>query len=156
MSRKKRDYRRRVSPDPKYNSPVLAKFVNKVMRGGKKSVAQRLVYEALDILAQETGESQLRAFEVVLKNVRPLMEVRSRRVGGSTYQVPVEVKPDRSVALAVRWIITNSRSRSGVSFVDALSKELIDSYKNTGASIKKREDTHKMAEANKAFAHFKW
>ncbi len=156
MSRKKRDYRRKISPDPKYNSPVLAKFVNKVMRGGKKSIAQRVVYEALDVLAQETGENQLRAFEVVLKNVRPLMEVRSRRVGGSTYQVPVEVKPDRSVALAVRWIITNSRSRSGMSFVTALSKELVDSYKNTGASIKKREDTHKMAEANKAFAHFKW
>lgn len=156
MSRKKRDYRRRISPDPKFNSPVLAKFVNKVMLGGKKSVAQRVVYEALDLLAKETGENQLRAFEIVLKNVRPLMEVRSRRVGGSTYQVPVEVKPDRSVALAVRWIINNSRSRSGMSFVDALSKELIDSYKNTGASIKKREDTHKMAEANKAFAHFKW
>ena len=156
MSRKRREYRREVQVDERYGSRELAKFINKVMFDGKKSVATRLVYESLDKLSAEVSVPQLEAFNAAIKNVMPLMEVKSRRVGGSTYQVPVEVKADRGMALAMRWIISNARSKSGRSFVDCLSSEFIDAFNKTGSSIKKREDTHKMAEANKAFSHFRW
>jgi len=156
MSRKKRDYRRRISPDQKFNHLVIAKFINKVMMDGKKSTAQDLVYDALDLLSAAVNADVVPAFEKALSNVRPLMEVRSRRVGGSTYQVPVEVKPERSLALAIRWLVANARAKKGKSFVEKLSAELIDAYNGSGVTIKKREDTHKMAEANKAFAHFRW
>ena len=156
MSRKKRDFSRIVIPDPRYNSVILSKFINKVMQDGKKSLANAIVYGALDKLASNVKEDALPAFEKAMKHVLPLMEVRSRRVGGSNYQVPVEVRPSRAYALAMRWIIKYSRDRKGVSMVDALAQELTDAYNKVGASMKKREETHKMAEANKAFAHFRW
>lgn len=156
MSRKPKECRREFKADPKYNSIVLAKFINKVMLHGKKSVAQSIVYEALESLSQATKESPLQSFEKALKNAMPLMEVRSRRVGGSTYQVPVEVRSARATSLAMRWIIRYSREKSGRSMASQLSSELIDIFNKVGSTIKKREETHKMAEANKAFAHFKW
>jgi small subunit ribosomal protein S7 len=156
MSRKSKGFHREIIPDPCHGSPVLAKFINKVMMGGKKSVAQAIVYAALEKLAESTKETPLQSFEKALKNTMPLMEVRSRRVGGSTYQVPVEVRPARASALAMRWIIKYSRDKSGRPMQDRLCQELLDAFNKTGSSIKKREETHKMAEANKAFAHFRW
>lgn len=156
MSRKKRDYRRQDFLDPIYKSKHVGKFINKVMMSGKKSTAQNIVYKAIEKLAASVNTEPLEAFNKSLKNVMPLMEVKSRRVGGSTYQVPVEVRNDRALALAMRWVISNSRSRSGSSMIDRLASELIDSFNGVGSSIKKREDTHKMAESNKAFAHFRW
>ncbi len=156
MSRKAGQKRRECKPDPRYGSITLAKFINKVMMKGKKSLAQTIVYDALDTLSESVKEGQLQAFEKALRHAMPLMEVRSRRVGGSTYQVPVEVRADRATALSMRWIIKYSRERSGRSMVAQLASELIDVYNKVGATIKKREETHKMAEANKAFAHFKW
>jgi small subunit ribosomal protein S7 len=135
---------------------ILAKFINKIMMGGKKSIAQRIVYQAIEKLAESVQETPIASFEKALKNVLPLMEVRSRRVGGSTYQVPVEVRPTRANSLAMRWIIRFSREKSGKPMADSLFQELLDSYNKVGASMKKREETHKMAEANKAFAHFRW
>ncbi len=156
MSRKKREYKRVLKPDSRYQNIQVGRFINKVMIQGKKSIAERIVYDALEALAANTGKPPADAFESVLKNVAPLMEVKSRRVGGSTYQVPVEVKRNRAYALAMRWIIANSQSRSGRSMTEKLAQEMTDAFNNSGASIKKREDTHKMAEANKAFAHFRW
>lgn len=156
MSRKNKQYRREFVPDYKYNSVLVTKFINKVMQDGKKSIAQKIVYGALENLSSAVKEPVSVAFEKALKNVIPVMEVRSRRVGGSTYQVPVEVRFDRGMSLAMRWIVGNARSRSGKPFVQFLSEELIDSYNNTGSSVKKREEAHKMAESNKAFAHFRW
>ena len=157
MPRKKRkDFKRKIEPDYKYNNVKISKFINRVMLSGKKRVAERLVYSALKRLSDEVGLTVVEAFEKALKNVMPLMEVKSRRVGGSTYQVPVDVKPDRSLALAMRWIVDHARKKSGSPMEERLGNELIDSYKNSGVSIKKKEDTHKMAEANKAFAHFRW
>ena len=156
MSRKPKECRREFKPDPKFGSLVLAKFINKIMMKGKKSIAQSIVYEALDALSAATKEPALQSFEKALKNSMPLMEVRSRRVGGSTYQVPVEVRPVRASSLAMRWLIKYSREKSGRSMASQLSSELIDAFNRVGASIKKREETHKMAESNKAFAHFKW
>ena len=157
MARKKRkDLRRKHQPDSKYNSIKLTRFINRVMIQGKKRLAETIVYESLEALSKDVKKEPLAAFEEALKNVMPLMEVKSRRVGGSTYQVPIEVAANRSMALAMRWIIGNARSRSGKTMVQKLSNELIDSFNHTGTSIKKREDTHKMAEANKAFAHFRW
>ncbi len=157
MSRRRRATSRVIDPDPKFGSLVLAKFINKVMMNGKKSTAQRMVYGALEKLAQRTKvESPMEAFEIALGNSKPALEVKSRRIGGATYQVPVEIPPPRQTSLAMRWIIANSRGRPGKSMEDALALELADCYNNQGTTIKKKEDTHKMAEANKAFAHYKW
>ncbi len=157
MPRKKRTLKRReVSPDLKYNSLVIQKLINRVMLDGKKSIAESLVYEALDILAQKTGEPPLVAFEKAINNIKPPIEVRSRRVGGATYQVPVDVRPERQLSLALRWLVTLSRLKKGMSMKDKLAAELFDAYNNTGSCVKKRIDTVKMAEANKAFAHYKW
>ncbi len=156
MTRRKRDFTREVLPDPVYNNLLIAKFINKLMEKGKKTIAQNIVYSALRMLADKVKEPELVAFEKVIKNVAPLLEVKSRRVGGSTYQVPIEVEPKRGQLIAIKWLIINSRNRKGLSMIDKLTGELLDAYNKTGASIKKREDTHKMAEANKAFAHFRW
>jgi len=158
MARKKRkEFKRYLAPDEKFKSVKIAKFINRIMVDGKKRIAEKIVYSSLENLVSQIEENdRVKAFEDLLKNVVPLMEVKSRRVGGSTYQVPMEVRPDRGVALAMRWLIGNARSRSGSSMVDRLTSELLDAYNNTGQSVKKREDTHKMAEANKAFAHFRW
>jgi len=157
MSRKKRVRKNRaIAPDYKYQSIYVSKFINRVMLNGKKRVAENIVYKSLDKLSAEVKESQINAFNKALENVIPLMEVRSRRVGGSTYQVPVEVRSERGLSLAMRWIVQMSRNRSGKSMIDALSLELIDSFNSVGLSVKKREDTHKMAESNKAFSHFRW
>jgi small subunit ribosomal protein S7 len=158
MPRKKRkNLKRIIAPDDKYKSSRIAKFINRVMLGGKKRIAEKIVYDSIETMISGIEEKDaVKAFEQLIKNVTPLMEVKSRRVGGSTYQVPMEVRPDRGITLAMRWIINNARSRSGNSMVDRLSSELMDAYNNNGQSVKKREDTHKMAEANKAFAHFRW
>jgi len=157
MSRKNRqDHKRYIAPDAKYDSAKVSKFINRIMMQGKKRIAERIMYDALQKLETAVNTPALKAFETALSNVMPLMEVRSRRVGGSTYQVPMEVKSDRAMALAMRWLIANSRSRSGKPMGENLGSELIDAFNKVGTSIKKREETHKMAEANKAFAHFRW
>jgi small subunit ribosomal protein S7 len=157
MSRKRRAEKRQIEPDPVYNSKVLAKFINKVMIGGKKTLARRIVYQSIEKFAQRIkSEDPLDAFEQALENAKPALEVKSRRIGGATYQVPVEIEAERSTSLAMRWIIANSRSKSGRSMVDGLSMELQDCYNKQGTTIKKKDDTHRMAEANKAFAHYKW
>ncbi|PIF02841.1 MAG: 30S ribosomal protein S7 [Desulfococcus sp.] len=147
---------RPVLPDPKYGSQLVSKFVRCVMKDGKKSIAENILYSALDIIEEKTKEPPLKVFEQALDNVRPMIEVKSRRVGGSTYQVPTEVRPSRRTALAIRWMIDFSRKRPEKGFARKLASELLDAANNRGASVKKREDTHKMAEANKAFAHFRW
>ena len=147
---------RHVAPDPKYNSPLVAKFVNCIMRDGKKSVAELILYHALDIIGDKSKESPVKVFEQAVDNVRPLIEVKSRRVGGSTYQVPTEIRPSRRTALGIRWIITYARQRPEKGMASKLAAELLDAANRRGASVKKKEDTHKMAEANKAFAHFRW
>ncbi len=156
MSRKQKYKKRRSSLDKVYQNAVIAKFINKVMLDGKKTVAERIVYTSLDLLAKESKKSVLESFSEVIDNVSPKMEVKSRRVGGSTYQVPIEVDKNRAESLAIRWLIGYARQKSGSSFIDRLSKELIDGFNGTGSAIKKKEDTHKMAESNKAFAHFRW
>ena len=157
MSRRHRAEKRIIDPDPVFNSKTLAKFINKVMLGGKKSLARRIVYEALEKFSKRVkAENPLEAFEQALENAKPLLEVKSRRIGGATYQVPIEVAPERSMSLAMRWIIANSRGKVGQSMTDGLAAELHDCYKNQGTTIKKKDDTHRMAEANKAFAHYKW
>ena len=156
MPRRKKISKREILPDPKYHSKLVAKFVNNVMQGGKKSTAENIMYDALDIVEKKTKTSGLEVFQKAIENTRPLLEVKSRRVGGATYQVPVEVPMDRSVALAMRWLITYSKARSEKTMAEKLAAEILMAYKKEGASIKKREDTHKMAEANKAFAHFRW
>jgi small subunit ribosomal protein S7 len=156
MSRRRKDYKRIHQPDSKYKSTSVTRFINRVMLSGKKSIAEAVVYSALQKLADATKADPLEAFNTAIKNVMPLMEVKSRRVGGSTYQVPIEVRQPRSMALAMKWIINHARKRSGRTMLEKLGQELIDAYNNVGTSVKKREDTHKMAEANKAFAHFRW
>lgn len=157
MSRRHRAEKRIIDPDPVFNSKTLAKFINKVMLGGKKSLARRIVYEAIEKFSKRIkAENPLEAFEQALENAKPLLEVKSRRIGGATYQVPIEVAPERSISLAMRWIIANSRGKVGQSMVDGLAAELHDCFKNQGTTIKKKDDTHRMAEANKAFAHYKW
>lgn len=147
---------REVAPDPKYNNVGLAKFINRIMLKGKKSVAQTIVYDSLDIIGQRTGKAPIEVFEQAMQNASPVVEVKPRRVGGATYQVPIEVSPVRRQALAHRWIIANARKRSGKSMAQKLAAELMDAANNTGNTIKKKEDTHKMAEANRAFAHYRW
>jgi len=156
MSRRRRAQVREVLPDPVHNSVVLSKFTNAIMLDGKKAVAESLINKSFSNIQSKTGESPLNIFTKAIDNVKPLVEVRSRRVGGATYQVPVEVKNNRSQALAIRWIVNAIRSRKEKDMVEKLSAELIDAASNKGSAIKKREDTHKMAEANKAFAHFRW
>jgi len=156
MSRRRKAQVREVLPDPVHGSVVLSKFANAIMLDGKKAVAESLINKSFSDIQSKTGESPLSIFTKAIDNVKPLVEVRSRRVGGATYQVPVEVKNNRSQALAIRWIVNAIRSRKEKSMVEKLSAELIDAAGNKGSAIKKREDTHKMAEANKAFAHFRW
>lgn len=157
MSRRRRAEKRTIDPDPVYNSTVLAKFINKVMLQGKKSLARKIVYGALDKFSKRVkSENALEAFEQALENAKPQLEVKSRRIGGATYQVPIEVAPERSMALAMRWIIGNSRSKVGRSMTEGLAMELSDCFNHQGTTIKKKDDTHRMAEANKAFAHYKW
>jgi small subunit ribosomal protein S7 len=156
MPRKREVGKREILPDPKYRDTLIAKFVNGIMRLGKKSVAEHIFYRSLDIIKERTQSDPLKTFKQAMDNVRPLIEVRPRRVGGATYQVPVEVRPSRKVALAIRWIIGYAKQRSEKTMEEKLAGELIDAANNRGAAIKKREDTHKMAEANKAFAHYRW
>ena len=157
MSRRRKADKRDIIPYPKFNDRVLSRFINIVMYGGKKSTAEKIVYEALEIASTKLkSKNSLDLFKTALNNVKPGIEVRSRRVGGATYQVPVEVRNERALALAIRWIVDASRKRSEKSMTHRLAQELIDANENKGASIKKREDTHKMAEANRAFAHYRW
>ena len=155
MSRRSRAEKRDIMPDARYNSVEVQSFINRVMRNGKKSVAATIIYHALDLVEQRTKRSGLEVFEQSLKNVAPLMEVRPRRVGGATYQVPMEVPPYRRFALATRWILSAARSRSGKNFSEKLAAELVDALNNSGSAIRKREETHKMAEANRAFSHYR-
>jgi len=148
--------RREVLPDPKYGSRLVAKFVNIMMIRGKKSTAERIMYDAMTSVEDRSKQEALKMFKTAIDNVKPAVEVKSRRVGGSTYQVPVEVRPDRRTSLAMRWMITAARRRSERSMADKLAAELLDAANNRGMAVKKREDTHKMAEANKAFAHYRW
>ena len=148
--------KRDVLPDPMYNSKVVTKLINNVMEDGKKGVAQKICYDAFEIMAQKTGRDALEVFEEALNNVMPLLEVKARRIGGANYQVPIEVRPDRRQTLGLRWLVTYTRARGEKGMVEKLAREIMDAANNTGASVKKREDTHKMAEANKAFAHFRW
>ncbi|WP_041294061.1 MULTISPECIES: 30S ribosomal protein S7 [Ignavibacterium] len=156
MMRKRRAEKRYVKPDPKYNDVLVAKFINSIMLRGKKSTARNIVYTAFDIIEEKSKKSGLEVFKKAISNVAPVIEVRSRRVGGATYQVPTEVRPERRTALAMRWIKTYSRARGEKSMAAKLAGELLAASNNEGSSVKKKEDTHKMAEANKAFAHFKW
>ena len=156
MSRRHAAEKREVLPDAKFHDLVVSKFMNTLMRAGKKSVAEGIVYGAFDIIERKAKQDPLRVFHEALDNVKPAIEVRSRRVGGATYQVPVEVRPERRQALAIRWLIQSARSRSEPSMTDKLSAELLDAANRRGSAVKKREDTHRMAEANKAFAHYRW
>ncbi len=156
MPRKGHVRKRETQPDTQFGNVVLTKFINKVMLDGKKSTAENIVYEALSKAGEKLGVEPVEVFEKAMENVKPLVEVRSRRVGGATYQVPVEVAPARAQALAIRWIISYSRGKKGMPMSERLSREFIDAYKGEGSSMKKREDTHKMAEANRAFAHYRW
>ena len=156
MSRRRKAVKREIMPDPKFKDKIISKFTSCIMLDGKKSTAEKIIYGALQIVQKKTGSEPINVFHEALNNVKPQIEVRSRRVGGATYQVPVEVRAERSQALAIRWLINSCRSRSEKSMVERLSAELIDASTNKGNSVKKREDTHKMAEANKAFAHYRW
>jgi small subunit ribosomal protein S7 len=156
MPRRREIPKREVLPDPVYSSQLVTKFVNVVMRAGKKSVAERILYDALSIVREKTQDDPMKVFKRAIENVKPAVEVKSRRVGGSTYQVPVEVNPSRRLALSIRWIISNAASRGEKSMRSKLAGELMDAAENRGGAIKKKEDTHRMAEANKAFAHYRW
>lgn len=156
MPRKGRVVRREIPPDPKFNSVLVTKFIGCLMRRGKRSTAERIIYGCLDILEKKTGSDGLAVMKQGLNNVKPVLEVKSRRVGGATYQVPVEVRPDRRTTLALRWLISYASSRPDHSMKERLAAELIAAYKNEGGAVKKKEDTHRMAEANKAFAHYRW
>ena len=156
MPRRREVIKRETFPDPKYKNILVAKFINKVMERGKKSVAERIFYPALEIIQERTKEDPLKVFEKSVNNVKPVIEVKSRRVGGATYQVPTEVRPERRTALAIRWLISYAQERTEKSMEEKLAAELIDAANNRGGTIKKKEDVHKMAEANKAFAHYRW
>ncbi|WP_421850016.1 30S ribosomal protein S7 [Oricola sp.] len=156
MSRRHRAEKREINPDPKFGDIVITKFMNAIMLDGKKSVAERIVYGAFDSIADKTKQEPVELFHQALDNVAPHVEVRSRRVGGATYQVPVDVRPERRQALAIRWMISAARKRNETTMVDRLSGELMDAANNRGSAVKKREDTHKMAEANRAFSHYRW
>ena len=156
MSRRKKSVKRPVLADARYDSQTVSKFINSLMYQGKKSTAERLFYGAMDIVESKTSQPGVNVFKQALANLKPVIEVKSRRVGGATYQVPVEVRPERRTALAIRWLITAARNRNETTMVDRLSGELMDAANNRGTAVKKREDTHKMAEANRAFAHYRW
>jgi len=157
MSRRRRAQKRTIEPDPVYHSVVLEKFINKIMLGGKKSVARKIIYGAMKKFGERVNvENPLEAFEKALENAKPSLEVKSRRIGGATYQVPIEIASDRRTALAMRWIITHARNKVGRSMEEGLTIEFLDCYNNQGSTIKKKDDTHRMAEANKAFAHYRW
>src|SRR3990167_3033433 len=157
MSRRRRAFKRRIDPDPIYNSLILAKFVNKLMMGGKKAVSRRIVYRALEeFAARVKTDDPLYAFEQALENAKPSLEVKTRRIGGANYQVPIEIPGERRMAMAMQWIIAHSRAKPGRAMEEALSSELADCFNHEGTTIKKKDDTHRMAEANKAFAHYKW
>lgn len=156
MPRKGKVPKRDVLPDPKFHSKLVAKFINGIMWEGKKSIAESIMYDAFDIIVNKMNEDPIKVFERAVDNVRPVLEVRSRRVGGSTYQVPVEIRPERRQALAIRWLIQYARARGEKSMREKLAAEFMDAAANKGSTVKKKEDTHKMAEANKAFAHYKW
>ncbi len=156
MSRRQRAQRRTVSPDPRYDSQTVSKFINNLMVTGKKSLSERIFYSAMDIIEQRTGQPGVNVFKQALSNVRPSVEVKSRRVGGATYQVPIEVRPDRRTALVIRWILLYARARNEKTMAERLAMELTMASRGEGNSIKKREDTHRMAEANRAFAHYRW
>ena len=157
MSRRHQAETREIEADPVYGSQLLSKFINKVMIGGKKSTSRRIIYEALEKFAAKVKvENPLEAFEQALENAKPALEVKSRRIGGATYQVPIEIAPKRRISMAMGWIINHARSKTGRSMVDGLTAELTDCFNNQGTTIKKKDDTHRMAEANKAFAHYKW
>jgi len=156
MPRRRKVAKRPLMPDPKFKSRLVTRFINNLMRDGKKSVAEGIFYKAIDIIEERTGQNGLEVFEKAMENVQPVVEVKSRRVGGATYQVPVEIRHERRVALAIRWLISFSKARSEKTMAERLAMELDQAARNQGASIKKRDDTHRMAEANKAFAHYRW
>ncbi len=156
MPRRYRPPRRKVEPDPKYNSEIVARFINRAMQRGKKSLARRIVYEAFNIIEDKFHRNPLEVFNQAIRNVTPVLEVRPRRVGGSTYQIPIEIQGDRRQSLAIRWLIKATQARPGKTMAEKLAHELWDASQNTGTAVKKREDTHRMAEANKAFAHYRW
>jgi small subunit ribosomal protein S7 len=156
MPRKGEVRKREILPDPKFGDKQVAKFINTVMNRGKKSLAERVFYRALDIIGAKTKEDSLVVFKRAMDNVKPVLEVRSRRVGGATYQVPVEVRTDRRMSLGMRWLIDSARAREGKSMIDKLAAELVDAASNRGGAVKKKEETHRMAEANRAFAHYRW
>ena len=156
MSRRNAAVKREVLPDPLYSSVLVTKVVNQVMVDGKKGIAQGLVYGAFEVIKEKTGQEPMEVFNQAMNNVMPVLEVKARRVGGSNYQVPIEIRPERRQTLAIRWIVINARKRSEREMADKLANELLDAMNNTGGSVKKKEDTHRMAEANKAFAHYRW
>jgi len=156
MPRRREVPKRVIIPDPRYGSQKLARFINKLMLKGKKATAERIMYGAMDLISERTSEDPLKLFEKALDNARPMIEVKSRRVGGSTYQVPVEIRPERRQALAMRWLISFSRNRGEKTMAERLANELMDAAAGRGTTVKKKEDTHRMAEANKAFAHYRW
>ena len=156
MARRREADKRQILPDPKYNDLLVARFINNLLKQGKKSTAEGIFYGALDVVGEKTNEDPVKVFKKAIENTSPRLEVKSRRVGGATYQVPVEVKESRRAALSIRWMIQNAKSRSGKSMSEKLTGEIIDAYNNVGGTIKKKEDVHRMAEANKAFAHYRW
>ncbi|WP_138496047.1 30S ribosomal protein S7 [Paenibacillus pinistramenti] len=156
MPRKGPVTKRDVLPDPVYNSKLVTRLINRIMLDGKRGVAQRILYNAFNLIQERTGNDPMEVFEAALKNIMPVLEVKARRVGGANYQVPIEVKPERRTSLGLRWLVNYSRNRGEKTMEERLAAEIIDASNNTGASVKKREDTHKMAEANKAFAHYRW
>jgi small subunit ribosomal protein S7 len=156
MPRRKNVEKREVLPDPKFNNKLVTKFINCLMRDGKKSLAESIFYKALDIIQTKLNEDPLQVFKQAVQNAKPVVEVKSRRVGGSTYQIPVDVRPARRVSLSIRWLINFARQRKEHTMQERLAAELLDAYHNRGTTIKKKEDTHRMAEANKAFAHYRW
>ncbi len=157
MSRRRVAVKRKPVPDPRFESLLVSRFINKIMLDGKKSIAQKIFYDALDEVVSKADEKDhLKALEKIVQNVRPLLEVKSRRIGGATYQVPIEVRQDRAVSLAIRWVVEFARGKQGMPMAKALATELTDAYNGQGSAVKRREDTHRMAEANRAFAHYKW
>ena len=156
MPRRKVIVKREILPDPIYNDRLVAKFVNSVMKKVKKSTAESICYDSFEVIKTKTGNDPLKVFKTAIDNIKPVVEVKSRRVGGASYQVPVDVRPSRRISLALRWLLAYAKQRAGKSFEDKLAAEILDASNNTGGAIKKKEDTHKMAEANKAFAHFRW
>ncbi|GBD24542.1 30S ribosomal protein S7 [bacterium HR29] len=156
MPRRYKPEKRQIPPDPRYNSVLVQVMINKIMRNGKKSVAEKILYRAFDRIRERTGRDPLDVFQQAIRNVTPVLEVKPRRVGGATYQVPVEIRPDRRLSLAMRWIIHAARARKGRPMFERLADELLDAANNTGAAVKRRDDTHRMAEANRAFVHYRW